>query len=158
MEALLDRPAWFVAGPLLGVVVVAVLATLNERLGVIGGYGDFVDRASGRQDRLGWKGWFVVGIVVGGAVFSTAAQAWGAHEGYAWLENALGRSVLATGALLAGAGVLIGLGAKTAGGCTSGNGLSGCAFASPASLVATATFMATAVGTAFVFRWLLGGG
>jgi uncharacterized membrane protein YedE/YeeE len=58
--------------------------------------------------------------------------------------------------VLASGGVLIGLGAKTAGGCTSGNGLSGCSFGSPASFVATGTFMATAVGTAFLLRWLLG--
>ena len=40
--------------------------------------------------------------------------------------------------------MLIGYGSKTAGGCTSGNGLSGTSMLSPASIVATATFFATA--------------
>ena len=52
------------------------------------------------------------------------------------------------------AGVLIGFGAKTAGGCTSGNGLSGTAVLSPASLVATATFFATAIVVTFIIEAL----
>jgi uncharacterized membrane protein YedE/YeeE len=135
--------------------VIAVFATLNERLGVVGGYTEFVERATGARRTLGWKAWFVVGVVFGGTAFGLAAQDSRAGDGYGWLQQALG-SDLATGAVLAIGGVLIGLGAKTAGGCTSGNGLSGCSFASPASFVATATFMATAVSSAFILRWVLG--
>jgi uncharacterized protein len=51
--------------------------------------------------------------------------------------------------------VLIGFGAKTAGGCTSGNGLSGNAMASPASLVATATFFGTAIVVSFLIKALI---
>lgn len=67
MDALLDPPPWFVAGPLLGAIVVAVLALLNERLGVVGGYGELVGRAGGGGGAVGWKGWFLVGIVAGGS-------------------------------------------------------------------------------------------
>ena len=156
MDVLLDRPPWFLIGPLLGLVVVAVFATLNERLGVLGGYSELVERAVGARRTLGWKAWFVVGVVLGGLFFSAAAGGWRAGDGYGWLHEALGDDALATGAVLFGGGALIGLGAKTAGGCTSGNGLSGCSFGSPASFVATATFMASAVGTAFLLRLLLG--
>jgi uncharacterized protein len=156
LDVLLDQPPWFVVGPLLGLIVVAVLATLNERLGVVGGYSELVERAAGVRRALGWKAWFVVGIVLGGFLFNLAAGTSRAGDGYGWLEHALGGDPLATGAVLAGGGLLIGLGAKTAGGCTSGHGLSGCSFGSPASLVATGTFMATAVGSSFLLRWLLG--
>ena len=156
MNTLLERPPWFVAGALLGLSVIAVLVTLNERLGVIGGYSELVERAIGRRRALGWKAWFVIGVVLGGLIFSLTSGGRRAGAGYGWLEQALGNDPLATGAMLAVGGVLIGLGAKTAGGCTSGNGLSGCSFGSPASFVATGTFMTTAVGTAFAFRWLLG--
>jgi hypothetical protein len=156
VDVLLDRPPWFVVGPLLGLIVVAVFATLNERLGVLGGYSELVERATGARRALGWKAWFVVGIVLGGLLFSLAAGSWRAGDGYGWLQTALGGDLLATGAMLTAGGVLIGVGAKTAGGCTSGNGLSGCAFGSPASFVATGTFMVTAVLTAFLLRWLLG--
>lgn len=153
---LLERPPWFLAGALLGLSVIAVLVTLNERLGVLGGYSELVERAIGKRRELGWKAWFVIGVVLGGLIFSLASGSRQAGEGYGWLEQALGNDPLATGAMLAAGGVLIGFGAKTAGGCTSGNGLSGCSFGSPASFVATGTFMTTAVGTAFVLRWLLG--
>lgn len=47
-------------------------------------------------------------------------------------------------ALLAG-GVMVGFGTQMAGGCTSGHGLSGCARLIPASILATAVFMASAI-------------
>lgn len=156
MEILLDRPPWFLVGPLLGLIVVAVFATLNERLGVLGGYAELVERATGARRGLGWKAWFVVGIVLGGLMFGVAARGPQAGAGYGWLHEALGNDPVATGSVLAGGGFLIGVGARTAGGCTSGNGLSGCSFGSPASFVATGTFMVTAVAAAFAWRWLLG--
>jgi len=54
--------------------------------------------------------------------------------------------------LLVVSGGLIGFGAKLAGGCTSGNGLSGTAAFSPASVVATGTFFATAIVVSFVIK------
>lgn len=156
MEILLDRPPWFLVGPLLGLIVVGVFATLNERLGVLGGYAELVERATGTRRALGWKAWFVVGTVLGGLLFGAGGGGLRVGEGYGWLHHALGDDPIATGAMLAGGGFLIGVGARTAGGCTSGNGLSGCSFGSPASFVATGTFMATAVAAAFAWRWLLG--
>ncbi len=47
-------------------------------------------------------------------------------------------------ALLFG-GMMVGFGTQMAGGCTSGHGLSGCARLLPASLLATAVFMASAI-------------
>ena len=43
------------------------------------------------------------------------------------------------------AGGLIGFGARLGGGCTSGHGMCGVATGSPASIVATMTFMGTAI-------------
>jgi hypothetical protein len=65
-DALADPPAWYVAGPLLGLIVVGVLAAINQRVGVLGGVSDFVERAVGRRAGLGWKAWFLVGVVLGG--------------------------------------------------------------------------------------------
>src|SRR3954453_9876825 len=44
---LLDRPAWYVLGPLIGLVVVGLLWTIDERLGVLGGFSNVVERAVG---------------------------------------------------------------------------------------------------------------
>ena len=58
--------------------------------------------------------------------------------------------------LLAIAGLLVGFGSVYGNGCTSGHGVCGLARLSPRSLVATATFMATAVITVFLVRHIWG--
>ena len=153
-ELLLQRPDWYVAGPLIGLVIVGLLAALSERLGVLGGYTDIVDHVGRRSMAFGWRAIFVLGIVVGGLVFSLLSGSWRAGDGYGWLSRNLDSANVV--ALLVGAGILVGFGAKRAGGCTSGNGLSGCSFGSLASFAATGTFMATAVGVAFLTRLLIG--
>lgn len=155
MHGLLDRPAWYVIGPLIGLVAIGGFALLNERVGVVGGFSDFVERATGRRFALGWKGWFAAGIVGGALVFRLLAGGTTLSSGhnFSWLTRALGGGgSLLAGVILLVAGVLIGFGAKTASGCTSGNGLGGCSTGSPASLVATGTFMAVAVVVSFVLR------
>jgi hypothetical protein len=154
-DVLLNRPAWYLAGPLLGLTIVGLLALINERLGVLGGYADIVGRVGRRSLAFGWQGCFVLGIVAGSLLFAVLGGDWGVGDGYGWLSRSLHDDV-AIGAVLVGAGFLIGVGARTAGGCTSGNGLSGCSFGSPASFVATGTFMAVAVGTSFVTQLVAG--
>lgn len=143
--SLSQQAPWYAVGPLIGLVLVALLALTNVRMGVLGGWSDVVERALGRVPALGWKAWFVIGIVLGGLLFRLLAGAASTGDGGA-LEALLGSDTgLAVFAGLVVAGVLIGLGAKWAGGCTSGNGLSGASFGSPAGIAAMATFMATAI-------------
>ena len=73
MEFLADRPSWFLLGPCLGLLVVGLLATLNVRMGVLGGWSDVLDRAQGRAGNVSWKGWFFLGVIVGGLVFHVLA-------------------------------------------------------------------------------------
>ena len=146
ISALADRAPWYVVGLVLGLIVVGVLVTLNQRVGAVGGYSDVVERVTGRSAAFGWRAWFLLGIVGGSALFMALGGTTGAAAGYGWLTRALGDGwQVLVAPILFGAGLLIGYGAKTAGGCTSGNGLCGSALASPASLVATATFMGTAI-------------
>jgi uncharacterized membrane protein YedE/YeeE len=153
MDVLLDRPPWFVVGPLIGLCVIGLLALVNRRLGVLGGFSAVVERATGRTDELGWRGAFLLGVVGGGLLFALLSGSFGAGGGYGWLSRSVDGALV--GPILLAAGVLIGFGAKTAGGCTSGNGLSGTSLGSPASFVAFASFMATAVGVSFAIEALL---
>ncbi len=57
-----------------------------------------------------------------------------------------------TGLLLALGGVIVGVGVTYGSGCTSGHGVCGIARLSPRSIVATATFMATAFATVTLIR------
>lgn len=144
--------AWYVGGPLLGLCVIALRLLLNRRLGVTGGFSDVIDNVGRRSLALDWRGWFLVGLVAGGAAFALIAGGPDFH-GYGWLTDTFhgsGRIVIAF--LLLAAGVLIGCGSKTAGGCTSGNGLSGSSMLSPASFVATATFFVTAIAVSFLIE------
>jgi uncharacterized protein len=153
VESLLERPPFFVGGIAIGLVVVLMLAALNQRLGVSGGFSEVVERVGSRRFDFGWRSWFLFGIVGGGALFSLLAGGDTLGDGYGWLTRAF-ENDLAVGAILVVGGTLIGYGAKVAGGCTSGHGISGNAFASPASIVSTITFMATAIATAFLTDWL----
>jgi uncharacterized protein len=144
--------AWYVAGPALGLCVIACRALFNGRLGVTGGYSEVLGKLKVRSVDFDWRGWFLIGVFLGGTVFAIVAGGPDFH-GYGWLTRHLrgGSNPLIAPILLA-AGVLIGYGAKLAGGCTSGNGLSGNAILSPASLAATTTFFTTAIVVSFITR------
>ena len=150
-----DQLAWYVAGPVLGLCVVAVRLLFNARLGVTGGYSELIGKLSQGSVRFDWRGWFAIGIFAGGGLFALIAGGPDFHD-YGWLTAAFtGSSRIWIVPILFGAGILIGYGAKLAGGCTSGNGLSGTSALSPASLAATATFFGTAIVVSFVTRALV---
>jgi uncharacterized membrane protein YedE/YeeE len=134
---------WFIGGPILGACVVAIRGLLNQRLGITGGFSEVIERVGRRSLVFGWRGWFAIGLVLGGL-------------GYGWMTDTFtGTAQIFIGVLLFAAGVLIAFGAKTAQGCTSGNGLSGSSLASPASFVATAVFFSTAIAVSFLIEALI---
>jgi uncharacterized protein len=137
------RPPWFVAGPLIGLLIVAALAIANRPFGALGGYISLA-RMQGPTD-YGWRRSMLVGIVLGGFLSALVAGALQLDFRYGGLQRALGGNSWLTGLALLGGGLLMGVGATTAGGCTSGHGMCGNSYGSPASFVSTATFMATAV-------------
>jgi uncharacterized protein len=143
---------WYIAGPLAGLCVIACRLLFDARLGVTGGYSELVGRLRRGESSYDWRGWFLIGVLLGGTAFAVAAGGPDFH-GYGWLTDTFhGAGQIAIVPILFGAGVLIGYGAKLAGGCTSGNGLSGTSLLSPASLAATATFLATAIAVSFVIK------
>jgi len=149
-----EQLPWWIAGPVLGLCVVAIRGLLNARLGVTGAFSEVIDRVGRRSLAFDWRGWFLFGLVAGGLVFALVRGDAG-FDGYGWLTRTFegsGRVFIAV--ILLGAGVLIGFGAKTAGGCTSGNGLTGTSMLSRAALVATATFFGTAIAVSFVIEAL----
>jgi uncharacterized membrane protein YedE/YeeE len=152
-DLLLNRPGWYVLGPLIGLVVLGLLVAINERFGVLGGYSNVVERVTGRSPTIGWKGWLLVGVLGGSLLFRLLAGSGAVPDGYGWLTRAFsGAGNVLIGVLLLVGGVLIGFGAKTAGGCTSGNGLGGCSAGSTSSFAATATFMGTAIAVTFLIK------
>src|SRR3954452_21916718 len=137
---------WFVAGPALGLCVVAIRLLLNARLGVTGGYSAVVERI------LDWRALFLVGLIAGAAVFALVAGGPDFH-GYGWLtETFTGDRRWVVAPILFAAGILIGFGAKAVGGWTSGNRLSGVTMPTVAAIAATAAFFGSAIVVRFVLK------
>ena len=139
---------WYVGGAVLGLCVVTLRLLLNGRLGVTGAYTDVIENVGRRSLAFDWRGWFFVGLVVGGAAFALITGGPDFH-GYGWLTDTFqGSARVVIAPVLLVAGVLIGYGSKLAGGCTSGNGLAGTSMLSPASLVVAKT-----VCTVLISKW-----
>ncbi len=154
MDALPDRLAWYIAGPLMGLTVVALYALANRPLGATTAYAETFSAVRGRRFEA-WRVWFFAGLL-GGAF---AAAILGEGISFALDYGALGDLVpiAALIPILLGAGFVMGYGARWSGGCTSGHGLRGTSSLSPASLAATATFMATAVAVTGLLHLVTGG-
>ena len=148
-----DQLPWWIAGPVLGLCVVAIRGLLNARLGVTGAVSEVIDRVGKRRSlAVDWRGWFLIGLVAGGLMFALVHGGPG-FTGYSWLTETFD-SDAAIALILLVAGLMIGFGAKTAGGCTSGNGLTGTSLLSRAALAATATFFGTAIVVSFLIEAL----
>jgi uncharacterized protein len=154
VEALQSRPAWYLLGPLIGLVAIGLMAMINQRIGVMGGYSNVLERATGRASELSWRWWFLAGVFGGSLIWRLLAGESTVPSGFGWLTRTFDSDAVVI-AFLFGGGVLIGFGAKVAGGCTSGNGLGGCSQGSVASFSATATFLGTAIAASFLIRGLI---
>lgn len=167
----LSRPwPWYVAGPMIGLVVPALLLLGNKQFGISSNLRHLCAAiAPGRVEffRYDWRNqglWnlaFVAGIFAGGfiaAQFLAAGDVTISPETKTTLANLGLRdfSGLAPGEIfswanlltlrglmmIVGGGFLVGFGTAYAGGCTSGHGIAGLAALDRASLVAVTAFFA----------------
>jgi uncharacterized protein len=177
--ALLQHPwPWYVAGPLIGLFVPALLVLDNKQLGISSNLRHLCAALAPRRVsffRYEWKEagqWnlvFLVGVVLGGfiggnllaapAVAISAAthadlMALGIHDfsGLAPRELFSWSSVLSPRGLvlLVAGGFLVGFGTAYAGGCTSGHGIAGLANLERPSLIAVLGFFAGGLLATFV--------
>lgn len=131
-----------VGGSLIGLSASLVLFTHGRIAGISGMCSDVLKRGTtDRPFRLAFLG----GLTAGGVLMRLAAPSVFASSWSASLPVVLV------------AGVIVGLGTQLGNGCTSGHGVCGVARLSPRSIVATVTFLLTAIATVFVLRHLFGG-
>ena len=172
MLHLLQNPwPWYVAGPVIGLFVPALLIVGNRLFGVSSNLRHICAATAPRGidffryewRRIGaWNMMFIVGIFLGGAVAASAFPAAGQVEiSAATRESIAALGVTDTGGLipaqlfswetlttwkgalmLVGGGLLIGFGTAWAGGCTSGHAIAGLADRQLPSLIATLGFFA----------------
>lgn len=131
-----------IGGAMIGTAT-ALLLILNGRIaGISGILGGLLPPVRGD---VSWRVAFLVGIL-------SAPLLYGAGGGHLPPPVVTG----SVGVLVA-AGLLVGFGTRLGSGCTSGHGVCGIGRGSPRSIVATLTFMLTALATVFVTHHLIGG-
>ena len=153
LHLLPHRLPWWLAGPGIGLCVVALYALGNMRLGVSGSWLQVLSVARRERPAEPWRLWFLGGL--GAGVLVAAVLGTVHRHGYGALGAHLSAWLLVP--VLLGGGVAIGYGARWAGGCTSGHGISGCSARSPASFVTTAAFFGVAVVVTLAIHGLSGG-
>lgn len=125
-------------GLLIGVAVWLMLAGLGRVTGVSG----IAATAMTEPRSSVWRFAFLLGLIVGGAVFGQVFNLYGVS--------------ITSPPWLIGAGLLVGVGTVIGGGCTSGHGVCGLGRRSARSLVATLTFMAAGMLTVAVIQVIKG--
>ena len=133
----------FIGGALIGLSAALLLWMQGRIAGISGIAGGIIYPEKGDMD---WRIVFVIGLVLGGFIY----QWIGVGAGVAHIEAVVNTPMLIIAGLLVGVGTTIGTG------CTSGHGICGLARRSPRSLVATLTFMVTALVTVFIVRHVAG--
>ena len=168
MELLYKPWPWYVAGPVIGLTVPALLLLGNKRLGISSTLRQIcaacvpsnIPLFNYDWKKQVWNLYFIVGILIGGFiggyVFAnpepvavgpetrTLFQSWGLTD----LSGLMPAELFAWSTLLTSkgfflmivGGFLVGFGTRWAGGCTSGHGILGLSALQWPSLVATASF------------------
>lgn len=127
-------------GVLIGTAAGMLLLTHGRIAGISGVLGGVL---SPQRSDTRWRAAFLLALVLGGAAFVRI-----------WPErfSTLG---MPRWPVLVIAGLLVGIGTRLGSGCTSGHGVCGIGRGSLRSLVATLTFMATAIITVLLTRHVL---
>jgi uncharacterized membrane protein YedE/YeeE len=136
-------PLFAVGGGLLIGAAAAVLLLLSGRIAGVSGMVAAAARIA--QEGAPWKTAmaFVLGLPIGAVLVSLFVR-----EPQIVITSSV--------PLLVFGGLLVGFGTRLANGCTSGHGVCGVARLSRRSLIATATFVASAMATVFVVHHVVG--
>lgn len=155
-DVLPDQLPWYVAGPALGLLVVALFALANQPLGASGAYVQTAGWLRRSDGIVKWRVWYFAGMFLGGILSTQVLRDDSPiRSGYGSLREAF--PLAAVIPLVFAGSILLGYGAGLAGGCTSGHGLCGTSQRSQASMAVTATFMATAIITTGILTLVTGG-
>ncbi|OWU69291.1 membrane protein [Roseovarius sp. 22II1-1F6A] len=130
-------------GMMIGAAAVLLMATNGRIAGISGLTSRIFARSTDGQAR-GVSALFVLGLLLAAPLWLIVSGAWPQQ----WVPS--------SPVLMAVAGALVGFGAVFGNGCTSGHGVCGISRGSMRSIVATTTFMATAIATVLVTRHVIG--
>ncbi|MBR7888486.1 YeeE/YedE family protein [Marinomonas sp. A79] len=119
-----------VGGLLIGLTATVYLLTIGKVIGISG----ILSQLLFSKERL-LPFLFIAGLIIGGSAYGV------------FTEQTVPFPEVRSPWLLIISGLLVGYGTRLGGGCTSGHGVCGISRFSPRSIIATLTFMATAIIT-----------
>lgn len=149
-----DRWPFWAGGLAIGAIVLLLLFTTRNLLGVATGFSDACSAAFDPTMRRSWRLPFLLGIVGGGFLGAVASGGFRPTTDMGLFDTHVTDAFVPKALIFLVGGVLLGFGARLANGCTSGHGIVGTALLAKSSWIATAVFM----GTAFVVTQLVFGG
>ena len=88
MRVLPDQLPWWIAGPLLGLLVVALFTISNQPLGASGAYIQTVKTIRRDTDSVSWRAFYFVGIFLGGGLATILGPGIELRRGYSALHAA----------------------------------------------------------------------
>lgn len=144
METQFTPLASALGGAMIGLSAVLLMASVGRIAGISGIVAGLL-RRDGGLDVVRQRMIFVVGLLAAVPIYVLATGAAPTHQ------------VAPNLVLLTIGGLLVGYGSARGSGCTSGHGVCGISRLSQRSIVATATFMATAAVAVFVLRHVIAG-
>ena len=131
-----------IGGGLIGLSAVLLMLLTGRIAGISGIFGGLLNFGSDDRD---WRIAFIAGLILAPLIAG-------------WIGHAMPTPKLpANWTVIIAAGLLVGFGTRLGGGCTSGHGICGVARLSSRSMVATVTFMLTAIATVAITHHLFGG-
>ena len=143
MESFLESWPWYIAGPLIGLFVPALLLVGNKLFGISSSFDhlchiSFPKNVSSKikfnYEKDGWKLFFIIGVIIGAFIsinFLSLEHVSFLPSNYYSLSGIIKLFV---------GGVLVGFGTRYAGGCTSGHSITGISLLNIASIKATVAF------------------
>lgn len=130
--------ASLLGGGLIGLSATLLVVTNGKVAGISGILAGLLQRL---DQRNAWRLAFLLGLLFAPIAYEVL---WGMPEIVVTTDKGL----------LISAGILVGFGTRLGNGCTSGHGVCGIARLSLRSIAATAVFMATAMLTVWIGRWV----
>lgn len=137
-----DAVGAYVGGLVMGLSAMLLFLLRGDVAGVNGMVTGIIKPLKGE---VSWRILFLVGLVVGGYLY----------RGVGGVLETLEPVVEGNWVILAG--LLVGIGATFGGGCTSGHGICGISRWSMRSIMATVSFMISAIVTVYLIRHVIGG-
>jgi uncharacterized membrane protein YedE/YeeE len=149
--------AWYIAGPLIGLIVPALLILKEKQFGISSSYRYLISGLTKKPSYFNynrvqdaWQLYFVIGLIITGLIYNFNGYDMNALKTTNEFYNLNNWAIFLFG------GVLVGFGARYSNGCTAGHCIMGMSQLSKTSFLATiGFFIGGLIATYFIIPFIL---